>query len=112
MLRFEKHGSFAFTMSDAAPINPSHTSTTLNRVNGHVSRRPASGEAPSLRSRSGDAAEISDRAALLSRLSEIPVIRIDAVDRARGLLAAGALDTPERLDQALDALLSDVHGEG
>ncbi|RMH25061.1 MAG: hypothetical protein D6693_09285 [Planctomycetota bacterium] len=96
-------------MSDPAPINPSQTASTLSRLNGRPrpgvrADQPAAAAPP----RPADEAQISQRASLLSRLAEIPVVRIEAVDRARALLESGELDTPERLDRALDALIDDL----
>jgi anti-sigma28 factor (negative regulator of flagellin synthesis) len=54
-----------------------------------------------------DQVDISDHAKFLSRLKEGPV-RSDLVARVRQEIADGTYDTPERLDKALDGLLSDV----
>jgi hypothetical protein len=58
--------------------------------------------------RPSDRVELSDRARLLSKLAALPDVRQDVVDQARAQIAAGAFDTPERLEQALDAMISEL----
>jgi negative regulator of flagellin synthesis FlgM len=46
-------------------------------------------------------------ATYLSKLSALPQVRQDLVNSVREQIAAGTYDTPERLDAALNVLLSD-----
>ena len=58
--------------------------------------------------RPSDRVELSDRAYYLAKMFEEPEIRFDLVARARGEIATGAMDTPERFDAALDGLVDDL----
>ena len=59
----------------------------------------------------GDRVEISDEARLRDAVSRIPDIRADKVAQARESIASGEMDTPERMDVALDRLLNDLMGD-
>lgn len=58
--------------------------------------------------RPSDRVELSDRARLLSKLSQLPAVRQDLVDQVRRQIEAGEYDTPGRLDGALDGLADDL----
>jgi negative regulator of flagellin synthesis FlgM len=105
-------------MADIAPI-PSHGSPLYGPAGSRleavhppalgpeaIAGRSAGVERPT--TRPSDRVELSDRARLLSKLAALPEIRQDLVDGIRALIAAGTLDTPERLDEALDAMISEL----
>ncbi|MBN2583524.1 MAG: flagellar biosynthesis anti-sigma factor FlgM [Planctomycetes bacterium] len=55
-----------------------------------------------------DSVEISEAARISDAMSRLPEIRADKVARAKDLIARGEMDTPERMDIALDNLIGDV----
>lgn len=55
-----------------------------------------------------DSADISRGAQLLSRLSELPDVRQDLIDRVRGEIAAGGYDSEDKVDALLDELVDDL----
>jgi len=57
--------------------------------------------------RHSDRVELSQHARLLSRLSELPDIRTDLVNRIRQELAEGRYDTDAKLDTAIDNLVAE-----
>lgn len=58
--------------------------------------------------RGSDRAEVSVMASYLSKLSALPDIRQDLVDRVRAEIASGGYESPEKLDQAVGELLKDL----
>jgi negative regulator of flagellin synthesis FlgM len=64
--------------------------------------------APAGSAEQGDKVEISGAARLRDAISQLPEIRADKVERARQMIASGEMDTPERLDAALDRLLDEL----
>jgi hypothetical protein len=56
----------------------------------------------------GDRVEISDAARLSEAMARIPDIRAEKVAGAKALMAAGRMDTPERMDVALELLLDEM----
>ena len=69
------------------------------------------GPAPRQPAPPSDRVEISDAARLSEALSRIPDIRLDKVAAARQLIAAGQMDTPQRMDAAIDRLLNELPAE-
>jgi anti-sigma28 factor (negative regulator of flagellin synthesis) len=61
-------------------------------------------------SRSGDQVQISPSARYLAMMKGMPEIREDLVEDARARIAAGEMDTPERLNRALDEMIGDFEG--
>lgn len=57
-----------------------------------------------------DRVELSDRGLLLAQLAQTSGVRADVVARVRAEIAAGAYETPERLEKTVDGLLRDVVG--
>lgn len=90
-------------MTDIAPLSgvgsPGYSPPPIDRS------RVAS---PAPAQRPSDRVELSDRALLLSKLASLPDVRQDVVERARQAIAAGAYDTPDKLNEALDAMLDDL----
>jgi anti-sigma28 factor (negative regulator of flagellin synthesis) len=58
--------------------------------------------------RSGDKVELSQHAQMLSRLSKLPDIRADLVDRVRRQIADGNYETSDKVDAAVDKLADDL----
>jgi hypothetical protein len=83
--------------SGLGPLEPGNRQNTT----------PARAAAPSPLA---DSVEISQRARLLDEIARLPEIRQDKVQAARDALRQGTLDTPERLDTALDVLLDEILG--
>lgn len=57
--------------------------------------------------RGADRVEVSRMASLLNQLRELPDIREDLVRRVRDQIAAGAYDTPERIEGAINGILGE-----
>lgn len=89
-------------MSDIAPITgPSAASLSSPSA---VQRQAATVDAPA---RSSDRAEISKVAQLLSKLADLDV-RQDKIDAVRAQIAAGNYVTDDKIEAAIDELLSDL----
>jgi len=58
--------------------------------------------------READSVEISDSARYLSEIKKLPDVRTDKVQAAKALIASGQLESPERIDGTVDALLTEV----
>lgn len=58
-----------------------------------------------------DSVQISPVARYLDLYHRMPEVRMDKVQAAREAIAAGQMDTPERLSLALDRMLEDILGE-
>ena len=56
----------------------------------------------------GDRVEISSAARLREAMARIPDVRAEKVAGAKALMAAGRMDTPERMDVALELLLDEI----
>jgi negative regulator of flagellin synthesis FlgM len=103
-------------MADIAPI-PSHSSPLYgpagSRIEAATPTSHAAPAGPAGRSageyaRPSDRVELSDRARLLSKLAALPEVRQDLIDDIRARIVAGTYDTPERLEDALDAMISEL----
>ena len=70
-------------------------------------KAPSQGE-PTRTERPSDRVDISDRARLLSKLTALPDVRSELVDRIRQEIAKGTYDTEDRLDQAIENLAEDL----
>lgn len=57
-----------------------------------------------------DQVEISPLGQMLDGIERLPEIRHERVDEIRRQIAAGTYETPEKLEQALDGLLSEIQG--
>jgi negative regulator of flagellin synthesis FlgM len=57
-----------------------------------------------------DVVEISLAAQLAAKLQEVPAVRADLVAQVKGEIAAGTYETPQRVEVAVDRLLSDLLG--
>lgn len=61
--------------------------------------------------RGEDRVELSDAARLLAKLQGLPEIRQELVDRVRAEIEAGTYETPERIDQTIEAMLGEIEQE-
>jgi negative regulator of flagellin synthesis FlgM len=77
-----------------------------------TAQRQAVAEAPSpSRGRAGgDAVEISDLGALLSRVREVPDLRVERIAKLRAEIANGTFETPERIAGTVERLLEELTG--
>ena len=55
-----------------------------------------------------DVVEISTGAILASKVQDIPEIRTELVERVKAEIAAGAYETPERIDAAISRLIDEM----
>lgn len=55
-----------------------------------------------------DTVEISAAAKLAAKVQEIPDVRVDLVERVKAEIAAGAYETPERLEIAVEKLMEEL----
>lgn len=60
--------------------------------------------------RGNDQVQISPSAKYLAMMKGLPEIREDLVEDARARIAAGDMDTPERLSHAIDEMMGDFDG--
>jgi len=84
-------------------LNPSNPRPAINARAG----APSLAETAPPSDRLGDQVELSDRALLLSRLRELPDVRQDLVDQVRSAIERGEYETPEKLDAAIEKLLTE-----
>ena len=77
-----------------------------------VARSSPKTDSPSpVESGGGDRVEISERAQLLSRISELPEIRQEKVDEIRQQLSNGTYDYKGKLSDALDTMMQEYRWE-
>jgi hypothetical protein len=76
-----------------------------------VAGRMARASQSSMTTRENDLFEISDAAHYLAKLKSMPDVRQDVVDRVKRQINNGEIDTPEKLEHALDEMISDILGE-
>lgn len=55
----------------------------------------------------GDRVEVSDVARFLDELRRLPSVRLERIEQIRQAIEAGAYETEQKLDAALDRLLSE-----
>jgi len=89
-------------MSDINPVG--HTAAATLGTTRPAAAPAATTDSPS---RQRDQVELSTTARLLSKIGVLSGVRQDVVDRVRSELEAGTYETPEKLDAAVDALLSE-----
>lgn len=93
-------------MSEIAPLNASEVSRT-GAINASFARDHEVPTPASDVRRGADHVEFSEVATYLSKLRQLP-IREDLISRVRDEIARGVYDTPEKLDAAIDELISDL----
>ncbi len=57
-----------------------------------------------------DVIEISDVAKLAAKISELPPVRLELVERVKAEIVAGAYETPEKLNIAADRIMDELFG--
>lgn len=93
-------------MSDLAPIGrPSPTELTPGTT-GAFTDRPAATATPAERGQ--DRVELSSTAQLLSKMSDLPDVRQDVIDRVRTEIDLGIYETDDKIDASIDALADDL----
>jgi hypothetical protein len=92
----------------------------INRVNGFLRAIPVDYLSPRaserFRSATGtthvnlpvDDVEVSDLGSVLARLAETPGVRVGKIARIRAEIAAGAYESPEKIDATVDRLLGEL----
>ena len=96
-------------MTDIGHIGISRSSLGLtgsaaaNRLDPQVQTR--SMDATSRPVQAGDRIELSEHAEHLLAIKNLPEVRQEKIDAARAALENGSLDTPSRLESALEQLL-------
>ncbi len=55
-----------------------------------------------------DRAEISEEARLLSKLAEVPDVRVDRVSELKQLIASGRYETAERIEKTVERILEEL----
>ena len=83
----------------------SHSSGAIGRIGSHRTAMNGGGASPP---RLQDSVEVSEAAHLLAKLSELPDVRRDVVDRVRTQIEAGTYESPEKLDAAVESLAEDL----
>ena len=90
-------------MSEITPIIRAGLTTPKPSTRPPAQDAPAAGTA-----RGSDRVEFSQAAQLLSKLSKLPEVRQDVVDRVKAEIAAGNYDTEEKIDAAIDKMAEDL----
>lgn len=70
--------------------------------------RNSQAPAPNGGTSGADQLDISREADLVSRIHEIPDIRVDRVAELRAAIESGTYETPDKLNVALDRLLDEI----
>lgn len=78
-----------------------------NRIDLHRVQAQRPGEVDASR-QVRDRAEISEEARLLSRLAEVPDIRVDKINEIKQLIASGRYETVERVQKAVEQILEEI----
>lgn len=93
-------------MSDISPI--SRPSIAALNQNNTRAARPEAAAPSSAPARAADQAEFSTASRLLSRLSELPDVRSDLVNRVRAEIANGSYETDDKINAAIENLVEDL----
>lgn len=94
-------------MNDVNGVTSLASSATLREFANQPFRRPDSSNNAVL----DDTVEISDLAAFLSRLSELPEDRARRIVSIRNAILDGSYDTDEKLDKATDKLFEEINND-
>jgi len=93
-------------MSDVGPVSSISQGPRTRAELDRPSRSEA--EAPRAPGRSADRLELSEKARLLASLRQPQPVRLDLVERLRAEIADNSYETPEKVEQATEALLADL----
>ena len=91
-------------MSDISPLSQSHAAAYNVASTTARSERVAG---PTV-TRQQDAVEFSSRARMLSKMTDLPEVRQQLIDRVKAEIEAGEYETPQRIDQAVNNLVDDL----
>ena len=69
---------------------------------------PTQDQAAERARRGEDRVELSEASRLLARLQGMPEIRQELVDRVRAEIESGSYETPEKIDQAIEAMMDEL----
>ena len=58
-----------------------------------------------------DTVEISEAGKLAAKIHDIPLVRMDIVERVKAQIAAGTYETPKRIETTVDRLVEDFFSE-
>ncbi|MCC7146988.1 MAG: flagellar biosynthesis anti-sigma factor FlgM [Phycisphaeraceae bacterium] len=90
-------------MNEVSPISNS----TPAAYTSHTHAAPAK-SATAAPQRRNDQANFSVVAQMLSRISQLPDVRQDVIDRVRQEIQAGTYVTPDKIEAAIDGLAEDL----
>ena len=90
-------------MTEIGPIQPSNLSSITPSPARSGGREVSSEQA----ARGDDRVEVSNIAHLMNKLANLPVRR-ERIDEVQADIKAGAVDTPQKLDQAIEEMLDDL----
>jgi anti-sigma28 factor (negative regulator of flagellin synthesis) len=90
-------------MSDVGPISQSHAAAAAKS-----SRFSRTAQQAALPQRPTDSIELSDHARLLSKISQLPEIRQDLVDRVRSEIESGSYNAEAKIDTVIERLAEDL----
>ena len=87
-------------------ISPIGSTPPITRLHGSTATESVQGPQDA-GATAADTVEISDSARYLGEIKKLPDVRTDKVQKARDLIAAGAYETPERIDGTVNRLLEE-----
>jgi len=91
-------------MIDVNGVNPAGVPHPVSAVG------PAQGGQTASQPVAQDVIEISTAAKLAAMVRDIPDVRTDLVARVKAEIEAGQYETPERIERAIDGLMTDLLG--
>ncbi len=100
-------------MADIGNIGPSvgsglNTAGVRSPIDAFARRSADSATSTTSRSASSDRVEVSEVARWLSEMDRLPAIRESKVAAAKAAIAAGTLDTDEKLNIALGRMIDEI----
>ena len=93
-------------MADVFGIHPSSAADGISSADRLRPKAPAT-EALAV----GDTVEISEAGKLAAKIHDIPLVRMDIVERVKAQIAAGTYETPKRIETTVDRLVEDFFSE-
>lgn len=93
-------------MSDLAPIGRPNPTELTPGIAGSFTDRAAATATPTERGQ--DRVELSSTAQLLSKMSDLPDVRQDVIDRVRTEIDLGIYETDDKIEASIDALADDL----
>lgn len=80
----------------------------LDTQNRRATEKKANAETAHTMVRGSDKLEVSQLATLLSKMSALPPVRQELIDRVKSEIQAGTYESPEKLDAAIDEMMSEL----